>query len=72
MIGTNATYFNAGSPLNDMRCFVFEPVQDDLVEDDELMSFQASASNPLDTFTNGQDGFGLTIVDDDGKCDCCS
>lgn len=42
-------------------------VQDNLVEDDELISFQAVPSNSLDVFTDNNNSLALTIWDDDGK-----
>ena len=66
MIDVNVTYFNSSSEVNDTRCFVFSPVQDNVVEDAEQFNFQAVASNELDIFTEGYNAFALTIYDDDG------
>ena len=47
---------------------MFETVNDMIVEDDEVMSFEATTRNELDVFVNGT-GFSLTVYDDDGKLD---
>ena len=66
MIESNMTYFNSSSSVGDTQCFQFEPVQDMIVEEDEVMTFQALTGNERDTFTNSDNGFVLTIYDDDG------
>ena len=45
---------------------MLETVNDMIVEDDEVMSFEASLRNELDAFVNGTNEFSLTIYDDDG------
>ncbi len=60
-----AVYFNASSMEGDTRCFQFQPVNDTIVEGDEVMSFQVQARNPLDVFQD--DEFSLTVFDNDGK-----
>ena len=59
-------HFNSSSEAGDYDCFLFETVKDTIVEDDEVMSFEASLRNELDAFVNETNEFSLTIYDDDG------
>ena len=45
---------------------MLEPVQDQIVENDEVLSFQFVAVNGRDTFVDGSDDLSLTMLDDDG------
>ena len=65
MLDTTMASFNSSSVVGDQRCFVFDPVQDTIVEDDELMTFDVMAANELDGFSTSN--FTLTIRDDDGE-----
>ncbi len=58
-------YFSASSIEGDTRCFQFRPVNDTIVEGDEVMSFLVEANNTLDTFEDN--GFSLTVFDNDGN-----
>ena len=65
MIDSYTVYFTSSSIVRDTRCFQFQPVQDMIVEEDEVMTFQALTGNELDMFVSGN-SFDLTIYDDDG------
>lgn len=65
MIEDYMVEFDSSSEVNDTKCFVFSPVQDTAVEEDELFTFKVVTTNPLDTFEDGNNGFSLTIKDDD-------
>ena len=65
-LSTTVVYFNSSSVVGEKNCFLFETVNDMIVEDDEVMPFEASLRNKLDAFVNGTNEFSLTIYDDDG------
>ena len=66
MIESNMTYFNSSSSVGDTRCFQFQPVQDMIVEEDEVMPFDALTGNDRDIFVDENNNLNLTIYDDDG------
>ena len=65
-LSPTVVYFNSSSVVGDMRCFVLETVNDMIIEDDEVMSFEAGTRSEFDVFVDGMNGFSLTIYDDDG------
>ena len=65
MIESYMMFFNSSSSVRDTQCFQFQPVQDMIVEEDEVMTFQALMENERDMFVGGNN-FTLTIYDDDG------
>ena len=67
MLDTTMTSFNSSSVTGDQRCFVLDPVQDTIVENDETMSFEARVINEQDVFVDEENSFSLVIRDDDGK-----
>ena len=48
------------------QCFMFEAVDDMIVEDAEAFTFQVTSNNPLDYFSGGDSNFRVYIIDDDG------
>ena len=65
MLNTNYSSFTPDDP-EIMMCVQFTPVQDEIVEGDEVMYFRAVPYNSLDEF-DGSDSFSLSIIDDDGS-----
>ena len=61
-------YFTSASMVGETRCAYIETVNDTIVEMDEVLSFEASATNTLDVFAQGNTTFSLTVIDDDGMC----
>ena len=59
-------YFEPMSEVGSRRCVRFQTVNDTIVEMDEVMEFEASATNTLDVFAQGNTNFSLTVIDDDG------
>ena len=53
--------------MGDRRCIQAWPVQDEIVEGDEIMTFRATALNVLDMFVNEEDSISFTLFDDDGE-----
>ena len=66
-ISEEALYFNSSSSASDVRCALFETVDDTIVEGTEVFTFQALARNSLDVFTNSSNYVSLSVEDDDGK-----
>ena len=60
-------YFNSSASASDVRCALFETVDDTIVEGTEVFTFQALARNSLDMFTNSSNYVSLSVEDDDGK-----
>ena len=48
---------------------MFDPEDDEIVEDDEAMEFRAMTTNSLDVFSS-DNGIFQTVVDDDGMIQC--
>ncbi len=67
VINSSAVYYNSSSVVNDTRCFVFTPVDDNRAEADERFYFNISTTNTLDTITSNQALVDITIYDEDGK-----
>ena len=65
MLNTNYTSFTPDD-MEIMMCVQFTPVQDEIVEGDEVMYFRADPYNSLDEF-DGSNSFSLSIIDDDGS-----
>lgn len=66
MIADNFVEFNS-STSDDELCYIFLPVNDTIVEANEVFNFEAKTGNPLDSFDNDSSIFSVTIYDDDGK-----
>ena len=66
-ISEEALYFNSSASASDVRCALFETVNDTIVEGTEVFTFQALARNSLDVFTNSSNYVSLSVEDDDGK-----
>ncbi len=66
ILSSSAVFFNSSSSVGETRCVQVQPVDDTIVEGDEVMTFLAVARNPLDVFTNNESRFLFTIHDDDG------
>ena len=58
--------FESSSSVNDTQCVQFEPVNDMIVERNEIFTFLAQAQNPLDVFVEGSNSLTITVYDDDG------
>lgn len=67
MLSSSVVYFNASSSVGETRCVQFLPINDLIVEADEVFTFQAVARNSLDVFTNNESTFSVIIYDEDGK-----
>ena len=65
-IDTLSLSFASADMAGQTRCAVLEPVQDQIVENDEVLSFQFVAVNGRDIFVDGSDDLSLTMFDDDG------
>jgi hypothetical protein len=60
--------FPSNSAANTTRCFTFSPVNDNIIEDDEVFTLSAQTANELDVFVGTlSDLFSIVIFDDDGK-----
>ncbi len=66
MLNNTSIYFGSSSMINETRCLLFTPVDDDQVEDNEPFMFRVNTTNALDTISNGP-LFNIVIYDDDGK-----
>ena len=60
-------FFPFNSSVNDTRCFTFEPIDDEFVEENEEVIIYPISTRNLDNFPMGQDEFIMTIYDDDGE-----
>ena len=66
-ISGNSISFDSSSVASTQACLIFDPVDDDYIEDSEQFVFQARADDQLDQFGASSSGpFSLTIFDDDG------
>ena len=60
--------FFSNSTANTTLCFTFSPVNDDIIEGDEVFTFTALTANELDVFMDSaSDPFIIVIYNDDGK-----
>ena len=58
--------FPSTSIVGDMQCAQFDPIQDTVVEDDEVFNFFTSTRSGLDVIVSDSNMFTLTLRDDDG------
>lgn len=61
-------YFNSSSVAGDVSCVQLEIVNDNIVEDDEVLTFRAVARNALGVFYEDNSAISLILYDDDGMC----
>ena len=64
-IEEDSVVFTPDSASNSTACFSFTPVDDVIIEDNEMFGFYASARNERDVFESSD--ISITIYDDDGK-----
>ena len=66
IVDTYTVYFFPGSVNSTQQCIYFTPVNDEIVETNETMSFEVAAANNLDMFVEEGSTFSLVVYDDDG------
>lgn len=69
MLSDNVLNFDPFSIVGALQCVTFAPVQDDIAEEDEVMTFQIEAVDNMDLF-DGNGVVSITITDDDGMYVC--
>ena len=51
----------------DRQCVAFDPVDDMIIESNETFQFELLLQNELNTITDNDTVFSISIYDDDGK-----
>ncbi len=58
--------FNSGYTINSTACFTFSPVNDVIIEEDEVFIFTPNTAIARDIFMNGPSLITVLVHDDDG------
>lgn len=67
ILGGNSIVFTSGSSVNSTSCFIFTPVNDVFIEEDEMFTFIPSTGDSRAVIMDQRSTFSIVIYDNDGE-----